>query len=132
MLRENAADLLAFMAVARERSFTKAAFKLGVSQSTLSYTIRSLEERLGLRLLARTTRSVAVTDAGERLLNTIEPRFDEIEAELPRDELVAPILSAAARHTASVLRLGAPISVDRTCMWLSPDISSNGPRLAVP
>jgi DNA-binding transcriptional LysR family regulator len=82
MLRENANDLLAFMAVARERSFTKAAFKLGVSQSTLSYTIRSLEERLGLRLLARTTRSVAVTDAGERLLNTIAPRFDDIEAEL--------------------------------------------------
>jgi DNA-binding transcriptional LysR family regulator len=82
MLRDNANDLLAFMAVARERSFTKAAFKLGVSQSTLSYTIRNLEERLGLRLLARTTRSVEVTEAGARLLSTIAPRFDEIEAEL--------------------------------------------------
>jgi DNA-binding transcriptional LysR family regulator len=82
MLRENTNDLLAFVAVAQERSFTRAALKLGVSQSTLSHTIRGLEERLGLRLLARTTRSVAVTEAGERLLNTIAPRFDEIEAEL--------------------------------------------------
>lgn len=82
MPRENLNDLLAFLEVARERSFTRAAAKLGVSQSALSHTIRGLEERLGLRLLTRTTRSVAPTDAGERLLNTLAPRFEEIEAEL--------------------------------------------------
>jgi DNA-binding transcriptional LysR family regulator len=80
--REDIADLLAFLAVARERSFTKAAGKLGVSQSALSHTIRRLETRLGLRLLTRTTRSVAPTQAGARLLDTAGPRLDEIEAEL--------------------------------------------------
>ena len=74
--------LVAFVAVGRERNFTKAAVKLGVSQSALSHTIRELEERLGVRLLTRTTRSVAPTEAGERLLRNIGPRFDEIEAEL--------------------------------------------------
>ena len=68
MLRENVNDLLAFLAVAREQSFTRAAAKLGVSQSALSHTIRGLEERLGVRLLTRTTRSVSATEAGERLL----------------------------------------------------------------
>src|SRR5438132_14070142 len=82
MPRENVTDLIAFLAVARERSFTRAAAKLGVSQSALSHTVRGLEERLGLRLLARTTRSVSPTEAGERLLHTIGPRFEEIEAEL--------------------------------------------------
>src|SRR3954471_20327359 len=82
MPRENFNDLLAFVAVAKERSFTRAAATLGVPQSALSHTIRGLEERLGLRLLTRTTRSVAATEAGERLLRTIGPRFDEIEAEL--------------------------------------------------
>lgn len=82
MLRENVNDLLAFLVVARERSFTKAAAKLGISQSGLSHTIRGLEERLGLRLLTRTTRSVAPTPEGERLLTTIGPRFEEIEGEL--------------------------------------------------
>jgi DNA-binding transcriptional LysR family regulator len=75
-------DLAAFAAVARERSFTKAGAKLGVSQSALSQTIKGLEERLQLRLLTRTTRSVAPTEAGLRLLQTIAPRFEEIEAEL--------------------------------------------------
>src|SRR5437667_10557981 len=79
---QNPNDLLAFLAVARERSFTRAAAKLGVSQSALSHTIRGLEERLGLRLLTRTTRSVAPTEVGERLLRTVGPRFDEIDAEL--------------------------------------------------
>jgi hypothetical protein len=74
--------LLAFLAVGQERSFTKAAAKLGVSQSALSHTIRGLEERLGLRLLTRTTRSVSPTEAGERLLQTVGPRFEEIEAGL--------------------------------------------------
>src|SRR4051794_41054465 len=75
-------DLQAFVAVARERSFTHAAAKVGVSQSALSHTIRELEERLGVRLLTRTTRSVSPTEAGERLLLNIGTRFDEIEAEL--------------------------------------------------
>jgi DNA-binding transcriptional LysR family regulator len=82
MPRENFNDLLAFIAVARERSFTRAAAQLGVSQSALSHTIRALESRLGLRLLTRTTRSVSPTEAGERILRTVAPRFEEIEAEL--------------------------------------------------
>src|SRR2546428_12205854 len=82
MRRGNVNDLLAFLAVARERSFTKAAAKLGLSQSALSHTIRGLEARLGLRLLTRTTRSVSPTAAGERLLQNVGPRFEEIEAEL--------------------------------------------------
>ncbi|HEY6983878.1 LysR family transcriptional regulator [Reyranella sp.] len=82
MPRGNLNDLLAFLAVARERSFTRAAAKLGVSQSALSHTMRELEARLGLRLLTRTTRSVSPTQAGEHLLATLGPRFEEIEAEL--------------------------------------------------
>ncbi|PYE22370.1 LysR substrate binding domain-containing protein [Rhizobium sp. PP-CC-3A-592] len=82
MLRENVTDLMAFMVVARERSFTKAAAQLGISQSGLSHSIRGLEERLGLRLLTRTTRSVAPTPEGERLLETMAPRLLEIEQEL--------------------------------------------------
>jgi DNA-binding transcriptional LysR family regulator len=82
MRRENVNDYLAFIAVAREQSFTKAAAQLGVSQSALSYTVRTLEARLGLRLLTRTTRSVSVTEAGERLLNSIGPHFDQIESEI--------------------------------------------------
>lgn len=82
MARENVKDLLAFLAVARERSFTRAAAKVGVSQSALSHTIRQLEARLGIRLLTRTTRAVSPTEAGERLLQSIGPHFDEIEAEL--------------------------------------------------
>jgi DNA-binding transcriptional LysR family regulator len=80
--RQNYNDLLAFVSVARERSFTRAASLLGVSQSALSHTIRGLEARLGLRLLTRTTRSVAPTEAGERLLASIGGRFDEIDAQL--------------------------------------------------
>jgi DNA-binding transcriptional LysR family regulator len=80
--RSNLNDLQAFLAVARERSFTKAAAKLGVSQSALSHTLRELEARLGVRLLARTTRSVSPTEAGERLIQTVGPRLEEIDAEL--------------------------------------------------
>jgi DNA-binding transcriptional LysR family regulator len=69
--RQNINDLFAFLAVAKERSFTKAAAKLGVSQSALSHTVRGLEERLGLRLLTRTTRSVSPTQTGERLLRSV-------------------------------------------------------------
>jgi DNA-binding transcriptional LysR family regulator len=82
MQRGNLDDLLAFLVVGRERSFTKAAAQLGMSQSSLSHTIRELEARLGVRLLTRTTRSVAPTEAGERLLQTIGPRFEEIDAEV--------------------------------------------------
>jgi DNA-binding transcriptional LysR family regulator len=82
MPTRNLNDLLAFLAVGQECSFTRAAAKLGVSQSALSHTMRSLEERLGVRLLTRTTRSVAATEAGERLLRSIGPLFEEIEAEL--------------------------------------------------
>jgi DNA-binding transcriptional LysR family regulator len=82
MPRENINDILAFLAVAQERSFTRAAAKLGISQSALSHTIRGLETRLGVRLLTRTTRSVSPTEAGERLVQTVGPRLEEIEAEI--------------------------------------------------
>src|SRR6266478_1666664 len=82
MPRHDLNDLLAFVTVARERSFTRAAAKLGVSQSALSHTIRGLEERLGMRLLTRTTRSVAPTEAGERLVRTVGPKFEQIDTEL--------------------------------------------------
>jgi DNA-binding transcriptional LysR family regulator len=82
MRRDSLDDFLTFIAVARERSFTKAAAKLGVSQSALSYSLRTLEARLGVRLLTRTTRSVSLTEAGDRLFRSIAPRFDEIESEI--------------------------------------------------
>ena len=82
-MRQNSLDdLVAFLAVAHERSFTRAAAKLGVSQSALSHTIRSLETRLGVRLLTRTTRTVSPTEAGERLVHRLGPHFEEIETEL--------------------------------------------------
>jgi DNA-binding transcriptional LysR family regulator len=80
--RDNVNDLLAFLAVARERSFTRAAKKAGLSQSALSHTIRQLEGRLGIRLLMRTTRAVSPTEAGQRLLDSIGPSFDEIETQV--------------------------------------------------
>ena len=82
MQRGHLDDMLAFMSVGQERSFTKAAAKLGVSQSALSHTIRQLESRLGVRLLTRTTRSVSPTEAGERLLHKVAPHLQEIEAEI--------------------------------------------------
>lgn len=102
---ENFNDLAAFAVIAKERSFTRAAAKLRVSPSALSQTIRNLEERLGLRLLTRTTRSVAPTEAGERLLRTIAPRFDEIEAELAalselRDKPAGTVRITAGEHPA--------------------------------
>jgi len=87
MQRQDLNDMLLFMAVAQERSFTKAAARLGTSQSTLSHTIKQLEQRLGLRLLARTTRSVSPTEAGERLLRTLIPHLQDIEGEI--DALMA-------------------------------------------
>src|SRR6266699_5847511 len=108
MRRENFNDLLAFLAVARERSFTRAAAKLGVSQSALSHTIRGLEERLALRLLSRTTRSVSPTEAGERLLQTVGPRFEEIEAELEslselREKPAGTIRISAGEHAVNAI-----------------------------
>lgn len=108
MLRGNVNDLLAFLAVARERSFTRAAAELGVSQSALSHTIRGLEERLGLRLLTRTTRSVSPTEAGERLLLVIGPRFAEIEAGLAalselRDKPAGTIRVNTGEHAADTV-----------------------------
>jgi len=103
MLKENFNDLISFLVVARERSFTKAAAKLGVSQSALSHSIRGLEERLDIRLLTRTTRSVAPTEAGEKLANSLEPRFREIESELDalrdmRDTPAGNIRITAGEH----------------------------------
>jgi DNA-binding transcriptional LysR family regulator len=100
MARENLNDLAAFVAVAKARSFTKAAAQLGVSQSALSHTIRALEERLAVRLLARTTRSVAPTDAGVQLLSAIAPRLEEIEAELSA-------LSALRAQPAGTIRISS-------------------------
>lgn len=105
MPNENFNDLAVFAVVAQERSFTRAAAKLGISQSTLSLTIRALEERIGLRLLARTTRSVAPTNAGERLLQTIMPRFAEIEAALAtlrelREKPAGTVRITAGEHAA--------------------------------
>lgn len=82
MAREHLNDLMWFLAVAEERSFTRAAARLGVTQSTLSHRIKRLETGMGIRLLSRTTRSVATTEAGERLQQTLAPRVAEIEAEL--------------------------------------------------
>jgi DNA-binding transcriptional LysR family regulator len=106
----NLNELMAFLAVGEERSFTRAAAKLGVSQSALSHTIRGLEERLGLRLLARTTRSVAPTEVGERLLHTIGPRFAEIEAELAavsafREKPAGTIRITATEYAADAILL---------------------------
>lgn len=106
MPRENFSDLLAFLAVAREGSFTRAAAQLGVSQSALSHTIRALETRLGVRLLTRTTRSVSPTEAGERLLRTVGPRFEEIDAELTalsefRDKPAGTVRITTAEHAAN-------------------------------
>ncbi len=110
MLRENVNDLLAFLAVAREQSFTRAAAKLGVSQSALSHTIRGLEERLGVRLLTRTTRSVSPTEAGERLLQTAGPRFEEIEAQLAA-------LSELREKPAGTIRITATEYAVDTILW---------------
>lgn len=108
MVRDNLNDLLAFIAVAREGSFTKAAAKLGVSQSALSHTLRALETRLGVRLLARTTRSVSPTEAGARLLHSIGPRLDEIDAELSalselRDKPSGTIRITSGEHSAETI-----------------------------
>lgn len=110
MARENLNDVLGFLAVARAKSFTKAAAQLGVSQSALSHTIRSLESRMGVRLLTRTTRSVAPTQAGERLLTTVGPRFEEIRAELAA-------LSELRDKPSGTVRLTAGLHPTETILW---------------
>ncbi len=110
MQRENFNDILAFLAVARERSFTKAAAQLGVSQSALSHAISALEARLGLRLLTRTTRSVSPTEAGERLVLTVAPRFEEIEAEMEA-------LTELREKPAGTIRITATDYVADTILW---------------
>ncbi|KPW81505.1 LysR family transcriptional regulator [Pseudomonas cannabina] len=132
--------MLAFLAVAKERSFTKAAARLGVSQSALSHTVRSLEARLGLRLLTRTTRSVSPTEAGERLIQKVGPHFDEIEIELAglsdlRDTPTGKIRINAMDHVLDViirpvLNTFLPkypdISVEVCCDYSFVDIAAEG------
>jgi DNA-binding transcriptional LysR family regulator len=110
MPRDNLNELTAFLAVAREQSFTRAAAKLGVSQSALSHTLRALEERLGVRLLTRTTRSVSPTEAGERLARSIGPRLDEIEMELAA-------LSALREKPAGTIRITAGEHAADAVLW---------------
>jgi len=110
MPRQNINDLLALRAVARERSFTRAAAQIGVSPSALSHRVRALEERLGVRLLTRTTRSVAPTEAGERLLSAIGPHFDEIEAELDA-------LNELRDKPAGTIRITTGIDAAQTILW---------------
>lgn len=110
MARENINDILVFIAVARERSFTRAAAKLGMTQSALSHIMRSLEARLGVRLLTRTTRSVSPTEAGERLLQNVAPRLDEIEAEIAA-------VSDLSDKPAGTVRITAIDSVIDAILW---------------
>jgi len=110
MPRENLNDILVFLAVAREKSFTRAAAKLGVSQSALSHVIRDLEARLGLRLLTRTTRSVSTTEAGEELFLAVAPRIDEIDASVAA-------LSEFRDKPAGVVRITATDHPVDTVIW---------------
>lgn len=110
MQRETAADLVAFLVVAREQSFTRAAAQLGVSQSALSQTIRGLETRLGVRLLMRTTRRVSTTEAGERLLRAVGPRFAEMDAELEA-------VTALREKPAGTIRLTATENAAASVLW---------------
>jgi DNA-binding transcriptional LysR family regulator len=110
MRRDELGDLTAFLAVAEERSFTRAAAKLGTSQSALSHTVRRLEAHLGLRLLTRTTRSVAPTEAGERLIETLRPAFDEIDTKLAA-------LSELREKPAGTIRITTSKHAAETILW---------------
>src|SRR6195952_259066 len=108
MRREELADLTAFLAVAEERSFTRAAARLGITQSALSHTVRNLEARLGLRLLTRTTRNVAPTEAGERIIQAVGPKLEEVDAELAaltalRDKPAGAVRLSAGEHAADLI-----------------------------
>lgn len=110
MQRDSLGDLTAFLVVAEERSFTRAAAKLGTSQPSLSYTIRRLEARFGVRLLARTTRSVVPTEAGERLLRTMGPLFEQIDAGMSA-------LSAFRDKPAGTIRINTGEHAAHTILW---------------
>ncbi len=110
MNRQDLADLSAFTVVARERSFTRAAARLGLTPSALSHAMRALEERLGVRLLNRTTRSVTTTQAGDRLLLSVGPRLDEIEAEVAG-------LGALRDKPAGTVRINADEHSMATVLW---------------
>src|ERR1700758_5394592 len=110
MRRDELGDLTAFLTVAEERSFTRAAAKLGTSQSALSHTIRRLEARLGVRLLTRSTRSVAPTEAGERLFETVRPAFDEIGTQLAA-------LSELREKPAGTIRITTSHHAAETILW---------------
>jgi DNA-binding transcriptional LysR family regulator len=110
MRREEMADLTAFLAVAEERSFTRAAVRLGISQSALSQIVRRLEERLGLRLLTRTTRSIAPTEAGERLLETLAPALSDLDARIAA-------LSELREKPAGVIRITSVEHAAETVLW---------------
>src|ERR1700751_5030402 len=110
MRRDELGDLIAFLAVAEERSFTRAAARLGASQSALSHTVRRLETRLGLRLLTRTTRSVAPTEAGERLVETLRPAFDDIDGLLVE-------LSELREKPAGAIRITSTRHAAETVLW---------------
>ena len=114
MARENLNDLSAFVAVAQAHSFTKAAAQLGISPSALSHAMRGLEERLGVRLLARTTRSVALTDAGENLLRRVRPAGSELGDAVGQVSRRGPVAGhAAAEHAQEVGDAGAL----QRCRW---------------
>jgi DNA-binding transcriptional LysR family regulator len=125
MPKNNFDDLSALVAVAREQSFTKAAAKLGVSQSALSQTVRDLEARLGVRLLTRTTRSVSPTEAGERMLRTIAPRFDEIEAE------IASLRELRAKPAGTVRLTATEYAIDSLLMPKLSDLLLTHPDIKV-
>lgn len=110
MRRDNFNDVLGFIAVARARSFTRAADQLGISQSALSHSISALEKRLGIRLLTRTTRSVSATEAGERLLETVAPRFEEIESQLAS-------ISELRDHPSGTIRITATDFAIDQVLW---------------
>lgn len=110
MQRQTAGDLVAFLMVAQEQSFTKAAAKLGVSQSALSQTVRGLEARIGVRLLTRTTRRVSPTEAGERLLRTVAPHFEEVDAELAA-------VSELREKPAGMVRLTSTDNAAASVLW---------------
>jgi DNA-binding transcriptional LysR family regulator len=110
MRSDNLHDLRAFLMVARERSFTRAAARLGVSQSALSHSLRGLEEQLGIRLLTRTTRSVSPTEAGERLLRNAGPRLEEIDSELAA-------LSELRQKPAGTVRITATDYAADSVLW---------------
>jgi DNA-binding transcriptional LysR family regulator len=108
MARTDLNDIAAFLAIAREGSFTRAAAKLGVSPSALSQTVRNLEGRLGLRLLTRTTRNLAPTDAGDRIIQAVGPKLEEVDAELAaltalRDKPAGTVRLSAGEHAADLI-----------------------------